>query len=342
MADKDTKKDKKDKEKEKDDKKKVEKEKEEEAEVESSEEEEDEGVKVTRVGSIEVQGKKKWTAMYCVLIGGSFYWYKNAADSEPKGKVTLKEVEVVSPVPDVDDKKKSTFALMKGKEALLIANCGNAYDLGEWVKAIKGNLTLESAPPPSSSGKKRAGVVERFKKKSASATATSALGKKVMKAILNEETTALLNALKRIVKTQSNSQKKADDLEKNIIKIAVKALLLVENKKLQADDFLVADKPLREAFELLVKVFNGRKRVKPEKIEEALKKVESLLKQAEAVITNLLAPHLTPKNMLLIAQAFGVIADKDFLTDAFRRDELEEDLDKLVDAMEYYTQFHYH
>lgn len=118
--------------------------------------------------------------------------------------------------------------------------------------------------------------------------------------------------------------------------------MLVDNKKLQADDFLVADKPLREAFELLVKVFNGRKRVKPDKIEEALRKVETSMKKAEEVITNLLAPHLTPKNMLKISQAFGCIADADFLIAVFKKDDLEEDLDKLIDAMEYYTQFHYH
>jgi len=101
-----------------------------------------------------------------------------------------------------------------------------------------------------------------------------------MKAIVNEETTTLLNALKRIVKSESNSAKKADDLEKNIIKIAVKSFLLIENKVLTADDFLVADKPLREAFELMVKVFNGRGRVKEEKIKEALAKVEELLKKS--------------------------------------------------------------
>jgi len=104
----------------------------------------------------------------------------------------------------------------------------------------------------------------------------------------------------------------------------------------------VADKPLREAFELMVKVFNGRGRVKEEKIKEALGKVEELLKKAEEVITNLLAPHLTAKNMLRISSAFGCIANADFLMTVFRNDQLEEDLDKLIDAMEYYTQFHYH
>jgi len=253
----------------------------------------------------------------------------------------LKDMKLQTPIDG--EKKKSTFAFLKGEEVLFSGACGNDKELEQWITALKGNQGLEpSDPPTASGGKKKDGVIRRFQKKTASATATSVLGKKVMKAIVNEETTTLLNALKRIVKSESGLAKKADDLEKNIIKIAVKSFLLVENKQLQADDFLVADKPLREAFELMVKVFNGRKRVKPEKIEEALKKVETLLKKAEEVITNLLARHLTPKNMLRISQAFGCIADVKFLITVFNNDELEEDLDKLIDAMEYYTQFHYH
>jgi len=163
-----------------------------------------------------------------------------------------------------------------------------------------------------------------------------------MKAIVNEETTTLLNALENMVKVESGSAKKAEELEKNIIKIAVKSFLLIENKVLTADDFLVADKPAREAFELMVKVFNGRNRASSEKITEALKRVEEHLHKAEEVITNLLAPHLTPKNMLRISAAFGCLANEKFLNTVFRTAELEPDLDKLIDAMEYYTQFHYH
>jgi len=231
--------------------------------------------------------------------------------------------------------------MVKGDEALFVGACPNDKELEQWLSCIKANVSLEAAEPPTASVKKKDGVLARVKRKTASATATSALGKKVMKTIVNDETKSLLEALKRIVKSESGSQKKADDLENNIIRIAVKSFLLVENKKLQADDFLVADKPLREAFELMVKVFNGRKRVKPEKIQEALGKVEALLKKAEEVITNLLAPNLTSKNMLKISQAFGCIADVKFLVTVFKNEELEPDLDKLIDAMEYYTQFHY-
>jgi len=303
----------------------------------------EEGIPATRAGYIEMKGKKKWKAVYCMLVGGTLFFYTNS--SEPKGKIDLKGHKLENPSKS-ETKKKNAFSVVnESDEPAFTGSCSASTELDLWVKALESSLDKEASEPPTalnSTSKKKAGLMSRAKKRAASKTATSALGKKVMKAIVNDETSTLLNALKHIVKAESGSQKKADDLEKNIIKIAVKAFLLIENKLLTADDFLVADKPLREAFEIMVKVFNGRGRVKQDKITEALQKVENLLKKAEEVITNLMAPHMTAKNMLRISAAFGCIADVKFLSTVFADDTLEGDLDKLVDAMEYYTQFHYH
>lgn len=286
--------------------------------------------------------KKDWKAVYCVLIRGSFYFYKSSTDVEPKGSIHLAEHKIVSPAPDT--KKKFTFLISKGDSVLFTGSCSGEAELKAWVRDIENSLALEKADPPTvvAQKTKKQGVMNRVKKSAASKTATSALGKKVMKVIVNDETTTLLNALKHIVKTQTGDAKQGDDLEKNIMKIAVKAFLLIENKQITADEFLVADKPLREAFELMVKVFNGRTRVRDEKIREALAKVEELLKKAEEILTNLLAPHLTARNMLRISSVFGTLANMDFLYSVFKNPTSEEDLDKLIDAMEYYTQFHYH
>jgi len=313
-----------------------------EAELENESSSEEEELKITRVGYVHVKQKKSWKPAYCLLIGGTFYYYKNSKDPDTKVKVELADAKVIHPVKG--EKKQYSFSLFKGEEALFIGACTGEPELDQWVRVLNESLRKPPADAPAASGvnKKKPGVLDRAKKRAASKTATSVLGKKVMKAIVNDETTTLLNALKRIVKHESGSAKKADELEKNIIKIAVKSFLLIENKILSADDFLVADKPLRDAFELMVKVFNGRGRVKDDKITEALKRVEDMLKKAEEVITNLLAPHLTAKNMLRISAAFGCIANDKFLNQVFREEELENDLDKLIDAMEYYTQFHYH
>jgi len=188
---------------------------------------------------------------------------------------------------------------------------------------------------------KKPSLVDRTKNKVVSKTATSAVGKKVMKAFVNEETTGLLTALKAIIKKEYDVRK-ADDLEKNIIKIAVKSYLLIEKGKLDGDEFLRIDKPLRNAFDQLSRCYTDRYKISHENFVEELKAVERLLKEAEETLTNLLAPFLTPKNLFRISSVFGTISDYQFLETVFADQVLEEELDKLINAMEYYIQFHYH
>jgi len=160
---------------------------------------------------------------------------------------------------------------------------------------------------------------------------------KGIKSLINEDTTALLAALKRVVKAESTSTKKADDLEKNILRITLKSYLLLESGNINAEDFLEADKALREAFELLVRIYNGRERVKPEKITAALKKVEAYFKQTEQLLEQVLSHHLTAKNMLRVNVIFSTIGDVKFLEAILNDPTLRADLDKLVACMESYT-----
>ena len=162
-----------------------------------------------------------------------------------------------------------------------------------------------------------------------------------MKAIINDETKTLILALKNFVRSESGDEKKAAELEKNIIKIAIKSFMLIDKGKLEAEEFLKADAPLRETFELLGRCYTARNRVQPDVFKDALLRVEGHLKDAEEIITNVLAPYLRPKNMFRISAAFGVLADAQFLEHVFADEAIEEDLEKLIDAMEYYTQFHY-
>jgi len=115
----------------------------------------------------------------------------------------------------------------------------------------------------------------------------------------------------------------------------------LKKKKLDPDEFLKADKPLRAAFELLCRCFNGRHRVQSNVLYDALVKIEGSLREAEEILTNLLAQYLQPKNLYRLSSSFGVLADAKFLSRVFSDDTFDEELEKLVDAMEYYTQFHY-
>jgi hypothetical protein len=174
----------------------------------------------------------------------------------------------------------------------------------------------------------------------AGSIAASGIGKKVLKSVLNEETASLLDAVKKII-TKQYSKKKADEVERNIIKIVVKAYMLMNNKKVDADEFIKADKPLRVAFDTLPKIYNQRWRMKPEQMKNQLNKCEASFKDAEGIITTLLNPHLSPKNMFRLASTFSFLGSSSFLGKAFEDASVEADVEKLVDAMDYYTQFNY-
>jgi len=285
-----------------------------------------------------------WTAVFCIVSGGTFFFYKNPTDADAKASFDLKDLKLNFDQ-DAKAKKKNTFTLNKDKEKKpsFEGALSTPEDLASWKTALEAAAKLPPGTAPDRSGLKKGkqGVAVAAKKSAASAAAGSGVGKKVMKAIVNEETTTLINALKALVTVESGSSKKADEMEKNIIKIAVKAYILVDNKDIKGEQFLVADKPLRDAFNLLVKVFNGRGRAKKERVVEALQKVEADLKKAEKVITELLQPFISGANMFRLASIFSTVANLKFLETVFYNDSVESELEKLVDAMDYYTQFHY-
>lgn len=87
-------------------------------------------------------------------------------------------------------------------------------------------------------------------------------------------------------------------------------------------------------------IYHGKSRVQKEKIIlAALEKVEKSLKEVEKVLTDLLGPHLQAKNAYKISAIFGEVANKDFLFHVLNDNSIKGQLELLVTAMEYYTQF---
>jgi len=287
--------------------------------------------------------KGNWKVGYGVVIGGTLFYYKTMNDQVPKGHIDLKGFTVNADAKP-GDKKKFAFTIEKDGKAEFSGQLPSKEMKENWVSALHVAVGLEPCEAPSKDGtakKKKQTVGMGMQKGIASATADSSVGKAIMKKIVNDETTTLINALKALVTVESGSEKKANEMEKNIVKIAVKAYILVDNKYIKGEQFLVADKPLRDAFNLLVKVFNGRQRAKKERVIEALQKVEGLLKTAEKVITDLLGPHIGGKNMMRLSSIFATVANVKFLETVFYNESVSDELEKLIDAMDYYTQFHY-
>jgi len=251
--------------------------------------------------------------VHCVVRGGTLFYYKNANDPTPKGSVNLKGCTFGNY--EGKGLKKGTvgFAISQDGSDVFVGSLTNQGDLETWKRVFTEAFTKEASEAVTKEKTKtKQGAGMKIKKAAASAGAGSAVGKKVMKSIVNDETTTLLNAMKALVQAESGSAKKAEELEANIVKIAVKVFLLVENKNIKGSDLLKADAPLRNAFNLLVKVFNGRRRAKRERVIEALEKVEKELQEAQRIIVELLSPHITTKNMMKLTSVFSVVGNLKF------------------------------
>jgi len=294
-------------------------------------------------GYCDLKLKKDWKIGYVCVVGGSLFYYKNQTDKDPKGHIDLNGYTVNNDVKP-GDKKKFAFGIEKDGKAEFCAQFSTKEERDKWSIVISAGLTLEPCEAPSKEGvarKRKQTVGESMKKGIASSVADSGAGKVIMKKIINDETTALLNALKAIVTSESGNKKKADQLEEDIMKIAVKAVMLVDSKTVRGREFLAVDKPLRDALNLLSKIFNNKNKTTREKVVEALLKVETLMQEAQKILENILANHMGGKNMLRLAAIFQVVGDAKFMEVIMYKESVEPELEKLIDAIDFYTQFHW-
>jgi len=291
--------------------------------------------------------QKKWKAYYFNLIQGSLYYYRNAEDSEPNGKLQLNEIKFSKDDPQTENSgKKFTFSFKNDKLDLLLA-AEDDQDWKEWVTVIEANQNKGPAPPLKKEKRKSRAqeIAFKMKKNLGTKAATSPLGKKAIRSQAPEEITNLVKALKHIVERDSKSSKKANEVEENIYKLGVKAYFLIDGGRITIDDLLAADKPLRSALELLAKCHDHAKysRYPNEKLlAEKFGEVQKKLHEGADILAKVLEPHLKPKSMKNIQDLVDYIGDSERLFKIFQDSSLDEDLQELISASEHYTQFHFY
>lgn len=289
---------------------------------------------------------KKYKSLWWILIGGSMFAYKSPLDAAPLVTLKVQGATVTS----VAEKKKSKGTRTKSyfhmrctdlTEPVQFATV-NEEDRDNWVVELTAATSKDAVEAPEKQAGKRVkgGLMFRAKKSMASKTAVSSAGKGMMRRLADDDTRQLLAALKKVVSKHS-SEKRAIDIENNIIKIAVKCYLLIDNKSIASADFLQVDQPLRAAFELTSKIFDRMHRVTDAALLEACQRVEQLYQNCEKVLENLLLPHVKSATILRLKDVFTFLSNHRFLFAIFRDESLEEEVHDLVKAMEYYTQFHY-
>jgi len=174
------------------------------------EEKQEEIVQQGHNGHLEIKLSKAWKVAYAVLVGGSLFYYKNMTDASPKGHLDLKGYTINGEAKP-GDKKKFAFSIDKDGKAEFSGQLGTKDMKDQWVTALSAAIKLEPCEAPSKDGtakKKKQGVGMGMQKGIASATADSSVGKAIMKKIVNDDTTTLINALKALVAVESGEKKK--------------------------------------------------------------------------------------------------------------------------------------
>jgi len=314
----------------------------------ASNDNDDNVVIVDKQGFLEIQPKKgKWKAYWFILLGGSLHYYKTPLDATAYGSYKVKDASIEEILLDKGKgsrknkgKEKSVFSVKSGDSTDLF-RCVNVEDRESWMMSLEAAKSKEETKPPSKEqGKrKRGSLMFRAKKSVGSKMATSSGGKGMMKRLADDDTTQLLAALKKVV-TKYASQKRADEIENNILKIAVKCYFLIDNKSLRSQAFLDVDGPLREAFELCSKIYDKMHTVTDQALKDAFARVNGHFLKTESILENLLLPYCKKATIQRLKDTFSFLANPKFLWSIFHDESLEDEIHDLVKAMEYYTQFH--
>jgi len=287
---------------------------------------------------------QKWKYYYVNLIGGSLHYYKDVEDVEPKGTINLKELEFKKGEKE-GSSHKFCFVLKNSTLDYLFFTEEEA-DYNEWTEAIEKAMKKEPAPPLKKEKRKTRAqeLAYKIKKNVGGKAATSALGKKAIRAQAPEEVRNLIASLKKIIERESDG-KKAHEVEENIFKIGVKAYFLIDGGKCKWDDLLEADKPLRQALEILIKCHDHAKfsrNPSPVLLKEKFVIVQKNFEEAADKLTKVLSPLMKPANVARIKMTTDYIGNADRLLKIYLDEALNDPLQDLISAAEHYTQFHFY
>lgn len=282
-------------------------------------------------------GKKKGKFVYCTLSGSSIYVYGDKAAATAKRVLEVQNTEVLLP-----SDKRFTIDVKKDGKLLFSLAATSKEEAESWFASLSAavNKPPGSAPQKEKKKKAKVGIGIRVVKTGTGMVATSGIGKTAVRGVVNEETRCLLIALKKIIAKVENP-KVAEEMEDNMIKIITKSFFLEKDKKITIANFLLADAPLREAFEALIAMRDYSHRMKAATINDKLRQVHDYLMTVERILHDMLEPHLKPNSLKRLGRIFGLLGSEEFLRRAWADDDLEEERDLLTDAMNRYTQFHF-
>jgi len=204
-------------------------------------------IKADKEGELELYAKEKFKAKFVTLSGGSLLFSKKKGADEFDLAVELKGGSVKEGA-SVSDKKLKLFTVTAdGADTVLGAK--DEKEMKAWVDAIKANLSKEGVAV--TLAKKKQSAMMAIKKNVSGKAATSGAGKGLIKDELGKNGVRVIDIMKEII-TLHEGKKKATEVEDNIIRFAVKIILLWKNKDITTQDLMKTLPYLRAVWSNLI------------------------------------------------------------------------------------------
>ena len=183
-----------------------------------------------------------------------------------------------------------------------------AIEADAWRVALMANVGLDPTPIPIKTGAKSSGLRMRIEKKLAGSAAVTRAGRAYLKGLLDKDSSAMrVFDVVRTVAAGMYGQPKAVELEKDLLKLVVKAAVLDKHNRLDNDLVLSGLDPVVQfCADFLTLARNPHD-------AERMNGLIGLAQQLEALGIAILDPHMTQSSMEKLRDIFAHLASPQIL-----------------------------
>jgi len=246
---------------------------------------------------------KPWKSRYFILVDGALYYYETTTSETPNGVILLKNCKVEERM-ETESKKQFSFSLKTETQEVVIAAKSEEEKL-EWIRMLRENVGKESISKEPERPKHKS-LVYKAQKNIVEKTATSKMGKNILKEYLPDDTWYILEVLKRVVSDVSGPAQ-GKEIEKRILKTSIKTACLYKGKHINGDALLQTCKePILKMWELFIDATDG-------KHQDLIPDLSKSILLCSVTFESVLKPHLTPKTIQKMKETMEYFANTDTL-----------------------------
>jgi len=209
---------------------------------------------------------------------------------------------------ETDDKKGKNLWTVSADGADTILSADSDKEAKAWVEAVKSNANKDGVAV--TLAKKKQSAMMAIKKNVSGKAATSGAGKDVIKGELGKSGVRVIEILKAII-TIYEGKKKATEVEDNIIRFAVKVILLWKNKDITTPELMKTLPYLRAVWSNLIDFCEMSFAYEPAAIQKNAKElVECFIK--------IIQQHVTDKTIEMIRETLTYMSQEKLLDLLFK------------------------